>query len=75
MIDQLRGLRSPDDLIVLFQALEELIVDSPEPTEDEEPRFDPHSALGQYLHRCNIGFEELPFEVCLLAGSLTHVNM
>ncbi len=65
VLDQLRGLRSPDDLIVLFLALLELVTERPESEEGEMSGFDPQSALGSYLHRCNIGFAELPFEVCL----------
>lgn len=63
VVDQLRGLHSPDDLIVLFMALLNLVIDEPEPTEDDALGFEPQSALGQYLRRCNIGFAELSFEV------------
>lgn len=64
VLDQLRGLRSPDDLVVLFLALLELVTEKPEIQEGEVAGFDPQSALGKYLHRCNIGFAELSFEVC-----------
>ncbi len=63
VVDQLRGLHSPDDLIVLFMALLNLVIDEPDPTEDDAIGFDPQSALGQYVRRCNIGFAELSFEV------------
>ncbi len=63
VVDQLRGLHSPDDLIVLFMALLNLVIDEPEPTEDDAPGFDPQSTFGQYLRRCNISFAELSFEV------------
>jgi hypothetical protein len=64
VLDQLRGLRSPDDLVVLFLALLELVTEKPETQEGEVAGFDPQSALGKYLHQCNIGFAELSFEVC-----------
>ena len=68
VLDQLRGLRSPDDLIVLFLALLELVTEKPDAGLEDPPTFHPQSALGQYLHRCNIGFAELSFEVCLISA-------
>jgi hypothetical protein len=74
--DQLQGIRTPDDLVILFGELAELVQDSPNPEEGTDG-FDQQSVIGQYLRRCLVAFEELTFEVsaeCLQEFSAVFLN-
>ena len=64
ILDQLGGMRSPDDLITFFGELAELIQPAGSmPTDGSAPEtFDPHSMFGKFLRRCTLAFEELTFE-------------
>lgn len=63
IVDQLKGIRTPDDLVILFSEMAELLHDAPSPEENTHG-FDPHSAIGHYLRCCLAAFNELTFEVC-----------
>jgi hypothetical protein len=64
IMDQLSGMRSPDDLITFFGELAELIQPAGSmPTDGSVPEtFDPHSMFGKFLRRCTLAFEQLAFE-------------
>ena len=62
--DQLRGMRSPDDVIAFFGDLADLVQPAASlPAEGYSARtFDPHSSFGRFLRRCTLAFDELTYE-------------
>lgn len=83
--DQLRGMRSPDDLITFFGELADLIQPAGSMPVDgsSAETFDPHSSFGKFLRRCTLVFDELTYEArhlrfltlaCLLMCKVLHMG-